>query len=267
MALEDKTALITGASSGFGEATAMVLSNHVKIVVLTARRIGKLKDTCKTIGSHGGKAFPISADLSKTRDICKLGKEIRKSIGGIDILINCGAHYEGGPAVYETILSDWTYIINTNLRAPYLLAREFVPHMLEHAYGRIVNITSTTNHVAGVGAFRISKIGLEVLTDALAHELKGTGVTASAFNPNWMKTSHSRSGRSPKGAANALVKVLHRRPKALNGTFLDLVWCNRKFYLRQRKRKPGQYGFDKISAEDAEPVFEPRIAYEGIVYE
>ena len=151
----------------------------------------------REIQETGGRALFIRTDLSKRSDIAKLSSDVKRSLGGLDVLVNNGATYWSGPLLVQTPPSDWATMLNTNLRAPYLLARAFAPGMVEQGHGRIVNIISATSHVNGIGCFRISKISLEVLTSVLAAELQEYGVATTALNPNWFRSDHSLSGPSP----------------------------------------------------------------------
>ena len=253
--LSDKHIFITGASSGLGRAVTIALAPIAGSLLISARRSSILKTVKQEASTSQAQILSYSADLSKASEIKQLCDYAKNRLGHIDIIINCGAAFNGGPALHNVPLSDWNHMINTNLRAPYLIARHLVPGMISNSYGKIVNITSATNHAAGIGTFRISKIGLEVATACLADELKGTGIATFAFNPNWMKSGHSDSGHHPRGAASAIVELLQRSTKQLNGNFFDLEWPGRKYHIAQRRRKPGQYGFDKINADSAVPTF------------
>ncbi len=211
-------------------------------VVIVARRQSRLKRLAERISMSGVDPVAITADLRKPFDINQLRLIVNKNLGGCDILINNAGVYLGDCPVFETNLEDWTHVIDTNLRAPYLLCRCFVQGMLKRGHGRIINIISGTRDLEGVGVFRISKIGLEVLTLVLAKELEGCGVAVTAFNPGWMKTETSSSGRSPRGAARAITELVQRQAKALNGRRIDLRWIGRSYQLRTRAKERGRFG-------------------------
>lgn len=157
------------------------------IVLLVARRESRLIRNVRLIRRCGGEANYVVADLRRLRDINRIQKAATNYFGAADILINNAAAYEEGKSLIEIGVDEWTRMIDTNLRAPYLLCRAFLPQMLERGYGRVIKIISATSHLSGVGPFRISKVGLEVLTAVLAAEVDGSGVTVTAFNPNWIK--------------------------------------------------------------------------------
>ena len=234
--------LVTGASSGLGAECSLAFASRGASVISVARRRSRLTQVERRIRSLGGRAVSIAADLTKVADIERTATIVGKE-GGVDILINnAGIYLEDSPLI-ETKLSDWNQLINTNLRSSYLLCKYLVPGMVSRAYGRILNVTSATNHLAGVGVFRISKISLEVLTAVLAEELEGTGVTATALNPGWMRTETCCDGRSPRNVARVVIDLVERSPAFLNGTFIDLKWRGRIAQLCRRPQGRGRYGF------------------------
>lgn len=233
---------MTGASAGLGEQIATVFAGLGATVVVIARRQRRLTNLTRRIVANGGRGFLIRADLTKTSDIKAITSIVNNKLHGCDVLINNAGVYLGETPLAETNIQDWNKLIGTNLRAPYLLCKAFVPGMINQNRGLIINIISGTNDLEGVGLFRISKIGLEVVTAVLAAELEDTGVAALAFNPGWMKTESCLTGRSPRGAARALADLVQRRPASLNGRFVDLKWTGRTYRFSNRHAGKGQFG-------------------------
>jgi short-subunit dehydrogenase len=240
--LVSKRVVVTGASAGLGAQSALAFATAGANVVLVARRQYRLERLRKAISKNGGNALMVKADLAAPDDIELVHQTVNAQLGGADILINNAGIYEEGTDIIHTALKDWTRMIDVNLRASYLLCHAFVPGMIARGYGRIINVISGTNTLSGVGPFRISKIGLEVLTAVLAEELPDPHITATAFNPGWMKTETSCTGRSPRGPAQALVDLVQREPTFLNGSFVDLQWSGRKYRLCRRVTGRGQFG-------------------------
>lgn len=240
--LTDKRVLITGASSGLGAWCAVSFARRGAIVAIVARRQRLLLRLKKELSHRGVEPVVIAADIMKPCDVHRIRTVVNKKLGGCDIVINNAGIYLGDRTIGETNLKDWTRIMDTNLRAPYLLCKCFLPGMLQRGHGRIINIISGTSDVEGVGIFRISKIGLEVLTSVVAAEIDGSGIAATAFNPGWMKTETSNSGRSPAGAARAITEFVQRQTKALNGKCIDLRWTGRDYRLCVRAAQRGKYG-------------------------
>lgn len=234
-------ALITGASSGLGEAVARTFARNGIEVLLVARRITKLRKVHSAISRQGGIVHFLKVDLRSTRSIGNLIEYLNDN-GGVDILINNAGVYYGGTDLDATSVDVWDEMLAVNLRAPYLLAKACLPSMRAGTYGRVVNVISATRELCGVGAFRVSKIGLEVVSSVLAKEQRGSGVSISAFNPGWMKTETSSSGRSPRTVARILCKLILRKSAHLNDQTFDVVGNGHRAYARRRRKSIGRFG-------------------------
>ncbi len=234
-------ALITGASSGLGEAVARTFARNGIEVLLVARRITRLRKVHSAIARQGGIAHFLKADLRSAQAIRSLIEYLNDN-GGADILINNAGVYYGGTDLDATSIDVWDETLAVNLRAPYLLAKACLPSMRARAYGRVVNVISATRELCGVGAFRVSKIGLEVVSSVFAKEQRGSGVSISAFNPGWMKTEMSSSGRSPRTVARILYQLILRKSAHLNDQTYDVVGNGHRAYARRRKKSVGRFG-------------------------
>jgi len=234
--------LVTGASSGLGYQCALALAVRGATVVLVARRRGRLEKLRAKARNLAGRTLVVTGDLARVGEITRLSGAVIREIGGIDILVNNAAVYMEDSEIVATNLDDWMRFMNTNLRAPYLLCRAFVPGMVARGYGRVINILSAKGELGGAGAYRISKIGLEVLTAVLARELRGTGVATLGINPGWMRTEMSESGNSPRGVAKATIDLLELGKNVPNGAIFDLRRRGRKFYFYPRRAARSRYG-------------------------
>jgi len=234
--LNGKRVVITGASSGLGAECAHAFARIGAEVILVARRKTRLQKICQKIRKNGGLSSYECTDLANSQETLKLCQAIQKKYGAVHILINNAAYYLEDSPVLETSLQCWDRILNTNLRAPFILCREFLATMQKIDYGRIVNIISATNHVCGVSAFRISKTGLEILSQAIAEEINSQDISIVSFNPGWMRTETSMNGHSPKGAASAICQLVQRPANFANARVIDVVWRGRKPILRRRRK-------------------------------
>ena len=181
---KDKVVIVTGASSGLGEACARQFAAEGASTVLVARSKAKLAALEKQIPN--AKAFP--ADLSDPKVYDKLLKFAQKHFGRIDVLVNnAGVNYRG--AVTE-IKEDLGQIIDLNLRAPIALTQKALPYLKENGGGAVVNIASLAGRVPlpDEATYSGSKFGLRAFTLALSNELKGSGVTASIVSPGPIET-------------------------------------------------------------------------------
>jgi NAD(P)-dependent dehydrogenase (short-subunit alcohol dehydrogenase family) len=196
----------------------------------------------RQLESPNCEVLDIVADISQLSDLERVHREVDRRFGGADILINNAAVYPGAMPTIDMPPGEWSRIIDTNLRAAFFLSRALAPGMIRNAGGRIVNIVSATNSVSGECAYRVSKIGLEVLTAAFGSEVRGTAVAVMAFNPGWMRTEMSQHGRSPAHAANAILELVGRDAAATNGKVFDLRPVGGKPRICERRRRPGLYG-------------------------
>ena len=179
---QGKVVIVTGASSGVGEACARQFAAEGAITILVARNKKKLAALEKQI--PGAKAYP--ADLSDPRVYDRLLKFAEKS-GGLDVLVNnAGVNYRG--AVQE-VEEDLGTIIDLNLRAPVVLTQKALPYLMRSG-GAVVNIASLAGRfpLPDEATYSGSKFGLRAFTLALSQELKGTGVRASLVSPGPIET-------------------------------------------------------------------------------
>ena len=182
--LDSRVAVITGASKGLGKQMAEALAEAGAAVALVARDRERLESVRAGIAGHGGKAYAFAGDVCKEAEIGRLADEIRAQAGVPDILIN-NAGINLRKPLHEFTLEEWRHVMRTNLDAPFLCSRAFVPGMIEKKFGRIINMTSTMSHVSlpGRAAYSASKFGLLGMTKALALELAPHGITVNGISP------------------------------------------------------------------------------------
>lgn len=243
--LSGLTVLVTGASAGLGAACVKELANRGARVIAVARRGELLAGICASASRSGIAACPIVADLGNAKDVRAVIRTVMK-LGGADVLVNNAAHLAFGPRIWETDEDAWLKSMDINLSAPFLLARGLVPEMLRRGEGKVINVVSATRTLRGMGPFRVSKVGLEVLTAILATELRGSAASATAFNPGWMKTESSLSGRSPAKVAKALGRLLELPPRSINGQRYEIAWVDQQPVLRRSRRGVLVPGFRSV---------------------
>lgn len=190
MSLNGKVAVVTGASKGLGRAIALELANAGCNVVLLSRNLDLLKQVAKDAGS---KALALQCDVCDEDELSKATEAIRERFGKIHILVN-----NAGINIRKNLVdfspAEWRQVIDTNLVAPFLVSRAFIPLMMGQGYGRIINLTSIMSHVAlpGRTAYAASKAGLLGLTRALALELAPEKITVNGISPGPVATEINR---------------------------------------------------------------------------
>lgn len=187
--LNGKVALVTGASSGIGQRQALALARSGAAVVLLGRRLEQLVSTVAEIKESGGKAAPLSLDLSDREKLSDVAKLASAEFGAIDIVINAAGVNFRQP-VDEISLDSWDKTLNLNLAVPFFLARELIPAMQDRGWGRVINIASLQSSRAFANglAYGASKGGIAQLTRAMAEAWSAKGINCNAIAPGFFPT-------------------------------------------------------------------------------
>ena len=192
--MEGKVALITGATSGIGRATALRFAAEGAQVAIVARRATELAEVAQAPGMAEGRARAIAADVTQEADVERVVRETVETLGGIDVLINAAGILASG-TIETTSLQDWDYMMNLNARAPFYLIQCALPYLIERS-GAIVNVSSVTGIRAfpGILAYCASKAAVDQLTHCVALEVASKGVRVNAVNPGVVVTNLHRAG-------------------------------------------------------------------------
>ncbi len=194
--LTGKVALVTGASSGIGRASAIALANQGAKVVVAARRVEKLQALAAEIKSRGKEALAVQMDVTKKADIDAAVAQTVKSFGKLDILLNNAGTLNYAPFL-EITEEQWDTVIDTNLKGYFLTAqaaaREMVKNNPPAGGGRIINIASIASGGMGIGFPQIvhycaSKGGVVGLTEGMAAELAPMRILVNAIGPGGIAT-------------------------------------------------------------------------------
>jgi NAD(P)-dependent dehydrogenase (short-subunit alcohol dehydrogenase family) len=191
--LEGKTALVTGAGRGIGQAVAVDLAAAGTTVALMARSEDQLAETAQRVKHLGGTAVVVPADLADLSQATRAVHLVNDQLGSVDVLINDAAMVGPlGPAV-SVDPTEWAVTFSVNVVAAAALSFAVLPVMVERGWGRIVNVSSAIaahpGAMVGMNAYAASKAALEAHTVNLAAELAGSGVTVNAFRPGSVDTA------------------------------------------------------------------------------
>lgn len=186
--LAGKTALVTGAGRGIGRAVALSLAQSGCRVILAARSREQLEEAHREVRDRGGEALVIAADLTRDEDIQRL-IDTAQSWGAVNILINNAGWGKRAPVVKGNI-DDWDRTFRVNLRAPMILAKQFVPDMIAKGEGAVINIGSISGKTgeANGAAYAASKFGLIGFTQSLYEEVREHGIKVSVILPGFVDT-------------------------------------------------------------------------------
>lgn len=188
--LQGRAALVTGASSGLGRATAISLARAGADVALVARSEEELESARKEASKTGGRTLTMPADLAREDEATRAVGETVEAFGRLDILVNAAGTDVPG-TVEELDVEGWDRTLSVNLRAPFLLSKAAFPRMREAGGGTIVNISSVAGKKgwANASAYCASKFGLTGFTEALADEGRKHGIRAIVLYPGAMATN------------------------------------------------------------------------------
>jgi NAD(P)-dependent dehydrogenase (short-subunit alcohol dehydrogenase family) len=188
--LEGRIALVTGASSGLGRATAIALARAGADVAIVARSEEELDSVRGEITKVGRRALVLPVDLASVDDTTGAVRQSVEELGRVDVLVNAAG--TDTPGTVEALdIEGWDRTLAVNLRAPFLLSKAAFPHMREAGGGTIINISSVAGKKgwANASAYCASKFGLTGFTEALADEGKEHGIRAIVLYPGAMSTN------------------------------------------------------------------------------
>ncbi len=220
--LEGKVTLITGASRGIGLAIARRLASMGAKISLCARDTKRLESAAAECKQAGSAVVTVPADVARTADVENLVETTGRLLGPIEILINNAGIGYFGP-IQNADERNWDRVLDTNLKAVFLLSQAVVPGMIRMGTGHIVNIASLAgkNTFAGGGIYCASKWGLLGLTGCMAEDLRAHGIRVSAICPGSVATEFGVPGGrdrnkmlQPEDVAHAVGMVLTQAPQS-----------------------------------------------------
>jgi glucose 1-dehydrogenase len=228
--LHEKRVLVTGGSSGIGEAIVKTLAEAgARVVVNCHSHLEAAQEIAKQIQARQGEAFAWKANVSEHEAVARMFEKMDATWGGVDILIN-NAGIDGGRAFgWEADLDAWREVIEVNLMGAFYCARQALKRMIPQKSGVILSISSVHEKIAwsGYSAYTASKAGLGMMTQTLAQEAAPYGVRVLALAPGAIKTPINRPVWSDPAKRDDLLRKipLNRlgEPEEIAGMVLVLV--------------------------------------------
>lgn len=205
-----QTALISGASSGIGEALAHCFAKAGYQLVLVARSADKLKSLAAELtASYGVKVWVAPADLSQPDAAQKLAAAMKRAKRPIDILVNCAGVLQQG-AFVNMSQAKLSGMIDLNISGLTAMVSQFAPPMIARGYGRILNVASIAafQPVPSLATYAATKAYVLSLTESLSEEFKGKGVTVTALCPGMTATSMLSGAAADNAALNKMPSFL-----------------------------------------------------------
>jgi NAD(P)-dependent dehydrogenase (short-subunit alcohol dehydrogenase family) len=238
--LTGKTALVTGASRGIGRAIALRLAELGARLLLVARdqtALAKAQQDIIHLATTENVLDVLPCDLASVSEIAALASRIEAG-GGCDILINAAGIGRIGAPLHEMPVEDFDAILATNLRAPFLLMRAVVPHMIARGGGEIVNISSLAGQgpLANGAAYSASKWALNGLSYSVAEELRAHNIRVSVVAPGSVNTGFGSGGQSSAGRVKDPGKML--QPEDVANVVAMLVTQPSQSFISEVRMRP-----------------------------
>jgi len=187
--IEGKVVVITGASSGLGEATARLLSAEGTIVVLGARRADRLQALTNELTGKGGKAFAVVTDVTHCDQVKKLVDAAVEKFGRIDVMINNAGLMQQSP-LERLKVDEWDNMININIKGVLYGIAAALPYMKKQKAGHIINVSSVAGHkVTPAGTvYCATKHAVRVISEGLRQEVKAYNIRTTVISPGAVAT-------------------------------------------------------------------------------
>ena len=187
--IEGKIVVITGASSGLGEATARLLSAQGATVVLGARRVDRIVALADELSRGGGRALALQTDVTRSAEVKRLVDGAVEKYGRVDVMINNAGLMPSSP-LERLKIADWDRMIDVNIKGVLYGIAAALPHMQARKSGHIVNVSSVAGHRvrAGTAVYSATKHAVRVLTEGLRQEVKPYNIRTTIVSPGAVAT-------------------------------------------------------------------------------
>ncbi len=201
--IEGKIVVITGASSGLGEATARLLSAQGASVVLGARRVDRIQSLADELTGGGGKALAITTDVTHCDQVKRLVDAAVQTYGRIDVMINNAGLMPHSP-LERLKIDDWNRMIDVNIKGVLYGIAAALPYMKQQKAGHIINVSSVAGHKVrpGSAVYAATKHAVRVISEGLRQEVKPYNIRTTVISPGAVATELPNSVTEPDIAEN-----------------------------------------------------------------
>ena len=199
--IEGKVVVITGASSGLGEATARHLSAQGATVVLGARRGDRIESLAAALSASGGKALAIATDVTHCDQVKRLVDAAAQTYGRIDVMINNAGLMPQAP-IERLKIDEWERMIDVNIKGVLYGIAAALPHMKRQKAGHFINVSSVAGHKVGQGfaVYAATKYAVRALSEGLRQEVKPYNIRTTVISPGAVATELPNTATDPDTA-------------------------------------------------------------------
>ncbi|MBX5476033.1 MAG: SDR family NAD(P)-dependent oxidoreductase [Clostridia bacterium] len=228
----DGVVIVTGGSGGAGRTVVSELARAGRIVLYTYRSARARAELEAGLNEERARVFAEAVDATDAAGMERLVEDAASRFGRVAGLVNLVGAFAGGRA-YETGVDEWRRLWQANVDSAFVAARAVLPHMLRQGHGRVVLVAarSALHPRAALAAYGVTKGAVVRLTEALAEDVRGTGVTVNCLAPGVIDTEANRRGRpdadrrtwvSPLAIARVILWLLSPEAAVVNGAVLPL---------------------------------------------
>jgi 3-oxoacyl-[acyl-carrier protein] reductase len=219
--LSDKTALVTGASQGIGEAIARRLAGQGARIVLASRSVERLEKLAGEIEADGGRAVAFALDIADASGVGERLKELPTEYSAVDILVN-NAGITDDNLLARMSVEQWEGVLRTNLTGAYAVTKGVTRGMMKRRWGRVISVSSVVGLMGNTGQtnYAAAKAGLIGFSKSLARELASRNVTVNVVAPGYVTTAMTE--RLPEGTRRELEAAI---PARRLGGVDDIAWA------------------------------------------
>jgi len=233
MSLENRVAVITGASGGLGSLLAQELAAQGVKLALLEREPAKLSALLQSLGRQNGNVLVRVVNLLDAAETQEAAQAVVAQFGQVDILLHVVGGWVGGKTLVESPRADLEFMLNQHIWTSFNVAQAFVPLLIQNRWGRIIMVSSplAAQPIAKSGPYAIGKAGQEALILTLAQELKGSGVTANLVLVRTIDTQRAKvstptaenmNWTTPEEIAAAVMYLLSKEAGTVNGARMPL---------------------------------------------
>jgi len=227
--LKGKIAIITGAGSGIGEATAVIFGREGAKVALAGRRVVKIQAVADRITAEGGEAIAVQTDVRYADQVQNLVNKTVERFGGLSVLFNNAGVRASRSTVVDLSEEEYERTMATDVKGLWLCCKYAIPEMIRSGGGSIINCSSISAFIGQPlqGVYNVTKGGVDVLTKCMALDFAKNNIRVNNVDPGWVKTEMNEEelARWKAEGSKELEEVLRLHPLGRLGEPEDVAWA------------------------------------------